>query len=61
MYRNLVAKSKGKRPIERRKSRREDNIKIYLEEIKCRSVNWIHLTQDWTQWATLVNTVFRVP
>jgi hypothetical protein len=49
MYRNLVGKPKGKRPLERRKSRRQDNVKIDLKEIKCESVDSIHLTQDWGQ------------
>ena len=35
IYRVLVGKPQGKRPLERPRRRREDNIKIYLQEVRC--------------------------
>jgi len=57
-YRVLVGKHKGKRPLGRPR-RREDNIKIDLQEVGWGGgINWI----DLAQWP-LVNTVMnlRVP
>jgi hypothetical protein len=53
----------GKRPLGRRRSRREDNIKIYLREIRWGGMDWIDLAQDRDKWRALVNTVMnlRIP
>jgi hypothetical protein len=52
-----------KRPLGRRKRRREDNIKVDLREIGIDGANWIQLAQDRVQWRAFVNTVvnLRVP
>jgi hypothetical protein len=62
-YRISAGKPEGKRPLGRPRGRWEDNIKIYLREIRWSRMNWIDLAQDRNQWRTLVNTVmnFRVP
>jgi hypothetical protein len=39
VYRILVGKPAGKRPLERPRRRWEDNIKMDLQELGCRSVN----------------------
>jgi len=39
----LVEKSEGKRPLVRPSRRWEDNIKIDLQEVGCRYVDWIEL------------------
>jgi hypothetical protein len=44
VYRVLVGKSGWKRPI--RKSRLDDNIKMYLSKIVWKEVDWLHLAQD---------------
>jgi len=41
----LVGKPEGKRPLGRRRRRREDNIKIDLQEVGW-SMDWIDLAQD---------------
>jgi hypothetical protein len=57
-YKRLVGKPKGKRPLERTRSRWVDYIKT-----DCREIAWIDLAQDRDQWRALVNTVMnlRVP
>jgi len=63
VYRVLVGKPEGKRPLGRPRGRWEDNIKMDLEEVGCGGVDWIELTQDRDRWRALVNAVMnrRVP
>jgi hypothetical protein len=46
VYKILVGNSEGKRPLRRLNRRWEDNIKIYLKEIRGEGADWIHLTHD---------------
>jgi len=43
VYRVFVGKSEGKRPLGRLGRRWEDNIKMYLQEVGCRVMDWIEL------------------
>jgi hypothetical protein len=63
VYRVLVGRPEGKRPLGRPRRRWEDNIKMDLREIRIDGANWIQLAQDRVQWRACVNTVmnFRVP
>jgi len=63
VYRVLVGKSDGKRPLAKSKPRWEGNIKMDHQEVGCGSTNWIELAQDRDRWWTLVNAVMnlRVP
>jgi hypothetical protein len=63
VYRVLVVKSEGKRPLGRPRRRREDNIKLDLRETGIDGTNWIRLAQDRVKWRAFVNTVMnlRVP
>jgi hypothetical protein len=63
VYRLLVGKTDGKRPLGRPRSRWIDNIKMDLLEIELGAVDWIGLAQDRYRWRDLVNAVmnFRVP
>jgi hypothetical protein len=46
MYKVLVGKPKGKRPLGRPRRRWEDNIKMDLQEVGCGGMDWIGLAQD---------------
>jgi hypothetical protein len=46
VYRVLVGKPEGKRSLGRPRNRWEDNIKMYLQEVGCGSMDWIELAQD---------------
>jgi hypothetical protein len=63
VYRVLVGRPEGKRPLERPRRRWENNIKMDLGEIGIDGENWIRLAQDRVQWWAFVNTVInlRVP
>jgi len=43
VYRVLVGKPEGKRPLGIPRRRWEDNIKMDLQEVGCRGMNWIEL------------------
>ena len=62
VYRVLVGKPEGKRPMGRPRGRWEDNIKMDFQEV-VEGGDWKELAQDRDRWRALVNTVmnFRVP
>jgi hypothetical protein len=60
VYRILVGKLEGKRPLERPRRRWVDNIKIDLRKIGWDGVDWIDLAQDRDQCRALVNTVMNL-
>jgi hypothetical protein len=46
VYRVLVGRPRGKRPLGRPWRRWEEKIKMDLQEVGCRSMDWIELAQD---------------
>jgi hypothetical protein len=60
VYRVLVGRPEGKRPLGRLRRRWEDNIKLDLREIGIDGANWIRLGQDRVQWQASVNTVMSL-
>jgi hypothetical protein len=60
VYRLLVGKPEGKRPIGRPRSRWTDNIKMDLLEIGLSVVDWIGLAQDRYSWRALVSSVMNL-
>jgi hypothetical protein len=63
VYRVLVGKHEGKRPLRRPRRRWEDNIKMDLQEVGRGRGHLMELAQDRGRWLALVGTVrnFRVP
>jgi len=63
VYRVLVWKPEGKRPLGRPRRRWVDNIRMNLQEVGCGYMDWIGLAQDRDGWRTLVSAVMnlRVP
>jgi len=59
VYRILVGKLQGKRPLGRSRRRWENNIKMDLQEIGCEGMDWIELAQDRDGWRALVNAVMN--
>jgi hypothetical protein len=61
VYRVLVGKPEEKTPLERRRSRWEDGIKMDLREVGWwGGVEWIHLAQDRDRWRAVVNAVMNI-
>jgi len=56
----LVGKPEGKRPLGRPRLRWEDNIKMALQEVGCRGMDWIELDQDRDRWRAFVNVVMNL-
>ena len=63
LYRVLVGKREGRRPLGRPRRRWVDNIRMDLQEVECGYMDWIGLAQDRDRWRTLVGAVMnlRVP
>jgi hypothetical protein len=63
VYRVLVGKPEGKRPLGRPRLRCEDNIKMDIKEVGCGDMDMTELTQDRDRWWALLNAVvnLRVP
>ena len=60
IYRVLVGKPEGMRPIGRTRCRWEDNIKRGLQEVGYWDMDWIELVQDRDRWRALVTAVMNI-
>ena len=60
VYRVLVGKSEGKRPLGRPRRRWVDNIRMDLQEVGCGYKDWIGRAQDRDRWRTLVSAVMNL-
>jgi hypothetical protein len=60
VYRVLLGKPEGKRPMGRSRRIREDKIKMDIQEIECGGVEWIGLAQDRDRWRVLVIAVMNL-
>jgi len=63
VYRVLVGKPEGRRPLGKPRLLWEDNITMDLQEMRCEVMDWIELAQDSDRLRALVNAVInlRVP
>jgi len=63
VYRVLVGKPEGKRPLGRPRCRCDDNIMMDLQEVGCWGMDWIDLAQDRDRWQALLNAEMnlRIP
>ena len=59
-FKILTGKPTGKRPLGRPRHRREDNIRMDLEEIGINAGNWVDLAQDRDYWRALVNAALNL-
>ena len=60
VYRVLVGKPEGKRPLGRPRRRWEDNIKLDFQELGGGCGDWMELAQDRDRWWALVSTVMNL-
>jgi hypothetical protein len=60
VYRVLVQKPEGRRPLGRPRRRWEDNFKMDLQEVGWGGMDWSDLAQDRDRWRTLVNAVMSI-
>jgi hypothetical protein len=63
VYRVLVGKLEGKRPLGRPRRRWEDNNKMNFHDVECGGMDWLELAVGRDRWWALVNAVMnlRVP
>jgi len=60
VYRVLMGKPEGNRPLGRPRRRWENNINMYLQEVGCGGMDWIEPAQDRDRWRALVNAVMNL-
>ena len=63
VYRVLLGKPEGRRPLGKPRRRWVDNIRMGLQKVGCGYMDWIGLAQDRDRWRMLVSAVMnlRVP
>jgi len=60
VYRVLLGKPEGRRPLGRPRHRWADNIRIDLQVVGCGCMDRIGLAQDRDRWRTLVSAVMNI-
>jgi hypothetical protein len=60
IYRVLVGKREGMRPLEKPRCRWENKIRMYIQEVGCGGMDWIKLLQDRDRRQALVNVVMKL-
>jgi hypothetical protein len=60
VYKVLMGKPEGKRPLGRPRRRWEDGVRMDLREIGLGRVDWIRLAQDRDRWRAVVSEVMNL-
>jgi hypothetical protein len=60
VYRILMVKPEGKRLLGKPRHRWDDNIKVDLQEVGYRGMDWIELDKDMDRWWAFVNAVMNL-
>ena len=60
LYRVLVGKPEGRRPLGRPRRRWVDNIKMDIQDVGYGYMDWIGLAQDRDRWRRLVSAVMNL-
>ena len=60
VYRVLVGKPEGRRPLGRLRRRWGDNIRMDLQEMGCVYMDWIGLAHGRDRWRTLLSAVMNL-
>jgi hypothetical protein len=60
VYRLLVGKPEGKRPLGRTRRKWVDTIRMDLRKVDWGDVDWIGLAKDKNRWRALVNVVMNL-
>jgi len=60
VYRVLLGKPEGRRPLGRPRRRWVDNIRMHLQEMGCGYMDWNGLAEDRDGWRTLVSAVMKL-
>jgi hypothetical protein len=60
LYRVLVGKPEGKRPLGIHRRRWEDIINMDLQEVICGGMDWIELARDRDRWRAIVHVVMNL-
>jgi len=61
VYRVLVEKPDGKRPLGRPRRRWEETIKTALQDVGCGDMEWIEVAQNRDSLRTLLNATMNSP
>jgi hypothetical protein len=60
VYKVLLGKPEGRRPLRRPRRRWEDWVRMGLREIGFGGVDWIRLAQDRDRWWAVVSAVMKL-
>jgi hypothetical protein len=60
VYKVLMGKPEGRRPLGRPRRRWEDGIRMDLREIVLGGVDWFRLAQDRDRWRAVVSAVMNL-
>jgi len=60
-FRVLLESPGGRRPLGSPRIKWEYNIKMYLQEVGWRAMDWIDLAQNRNRWRAVVSVVLQVP